>query len=51
VITLGFILLVLGIVTGIAPLWTIGILLLGAGIYLAFLGTRGHEIGGRRHYF
>lgn len=50
-ITIGVILLVIGIVVGIAPLWTIGILLFGAGIYLAVLGSRGHEIGGRRHYF
>ena len=42
-ITIGIVLVVVGIAAGIAPLWTIGILLLGAGGYLAFLGTRGHE--------
>lgn len=50
-ITTGVLLLILGIVTGIAPFWTIGILLVGAGAYVAFLGAKGQGVGGHRHYF
>jgi hypothetical protein len=51
VITSGIVLLIVGAGTGIAPLWTIGVLLLGAGLYLAYLGSKGQGVGGRRHYF
>jgi hypothetical protein len=50
-ITTGVLFLIVGIVAGISPLWTIGILLLGAGLYVAFLGAKGQGIGGHRHYF
>jgi hypothetical protein len=50
-ITIGVLLLAVGIAVGIAPLWTIGLLLLGAGGYLVFLDAKGRPIGGRRHYF
>jgi hypothetical protein len=50
-ITTGVLFLIVGIVAGIAPLWTIGVLLLGTGLYLAYLGGKGHGVGGRRHYF
>jgi hypothetical protein len=46
-IILGVILLI----TGIAILWTIGIIALVAGVILALLGMAGHAVGGRRHYF
>jgi fatty acid desaturase len=51
VIVLGLILLIVGFVTGIAILWTIGIILLVIGLVLALLGTVGHAVGGRRHYW
>jgi len=51
VIVLGVILLIVGFVTGIAILWTIGIILLVIGLILALLGTVGHAVGGRRHYW
>jgi membrane-bound ClpP family serine protease len=44
VIILGVLLLVIGFVAKIAILWTIGIILL-------VLGSVGHAIGGRRHYW
>jgi hypothetical protein len=50
-IILGIILLVIGFLTGIAILWTIGILLLVVGLILALLGTAGRMVGPRRHYW
>jgi hypothetical protein len=51
VIILGVILLIIGFVTGIAIIWTIGIIVVVIGAILALLGMMGHAIGGRRHYF
>jgi hypothetical protein len=48
-IILGIILLAIGFVTGIAILWTIGIILLLAGVALALLGSAGRMVGPRRH--
>ncbi|MET9592932.1 DUF6131 family protein [Streptomyces sp. NPDC006516] len=50
-IIIGAILLVLGLVTGIGVLWTIGIILLVIGAVLWLLGAVGHAVGGRRHYW
>jgi len=50
-IVLGIILLILGIVTGIAVLWPIGMLLVVVGAVLWLLGAAGREVGGRRHYY
>ena len=50
-IAAGIALLIVGIALNTAPIWTIGILLLGTGFYLAYLGGKGHGVGGRRHYF
>ena len=50
-IILGVILLIIGFITGIAILWTIGIIALVVGVILALLGMAGHAVGGRRHYF
>jgi hypothetical protein len=50
-IILGILLLVIGFVTGIAILWTIGIVVVIIGLILALLGMAGHAVGGRRHYF
>jgi len=51
VITLGVILLIIGLIAKIGILWTIGIILLVVGLILAVLGTMGRAVGGRRHYF
>jgi hypothetical protein len=51
VITLGVILLVVGLVTGLGVLWTIGIILLAIGVVLWVLGAMGRAVGGRRHYW
>ncbi|MET9324908.1 DUF6131 family protein [Streptomyces sp. NPDC003038] len=50
-IVLGIILLVVGYVAGISILWTIGIILVVIGVILWILGSLGHAIGGRRHYW
>ncbi|MFE2722137.1 DUF6131 family protein [Kitasatospora sp. NPDC059327] len=50
-IVLGAILLVIGFVTGVSVLWTIGLALALIGLVLWILGAVGHEVGGRRHYW
>jgi Family of unknown function (DUF6131) len=50
-IVLGVVLLVLGFLTRIAILWSLGILLILIGLVLAVVGSTGRAIGGRRHYY
>jgi Family of unknown function (DUF6131) len=50
-IILGIVLLVIGFITKIAIIWTIGIILVVIGAILALLGMAGRQIGGRRHYY
>ncbi|MFD7783483.1 DUF6131 family protein [Streptomyces nojiriensis] len=50
-IVVGLILLLVGFLTGISILWTIGIILLVVGAVLWILGSVGHQVGGRRHYY
>jgi hypothetical protein len=50
-IILGIVLLIIGFVAKIAILWTIGIVVLLIGLALIILGSLGHAVGGRRHYF
>lgn len=50
-IIIGVVLLIIGFVTGIAIVWTIGIIALVIGLALALLGSLGHAVGGRRHYW
>jgi hypothetical protein len=51
VVILGILLLIIGFVTGIAILWTLGIVVVIIGVILALLGMAGHAVGGRRHYY
>ena len=51
VIILGVVLLIIGFITGIAIVWTIGTIVLVVGLFLWLLGALGHAVGGRRHYF
>jgi hypothetical protein len=51
VIIFGLILLLIGFVTGIAIVWTIGVIVLVVGLVLWLLGALGHAVGGRRHYY
>jgi hypothetical protein len=50
-IILGVLLLIIGFVSGVAIIWTIGIIVVIAGAILALLGMAGHSVGGRRHYY
>ncbi len=50
-ITLGVILLIVGLIAKVAILWTIGVILVVVGLILVVLGTMGRAVGGRRHYF
>lgn len=50
-IVFGVILLIVGFVLSIPLLWTIGVILLLIGLALWVLGSLGHSVGGRRHYF
>ncbi len=50
-IILGLILLIIGFVAKIAVLWSIGIIVLVVVLILMLLGSIGHAVGGRRHYW
>jgi hypothetical protein len=50
-IILGIILLIIGFILAIPVLWTIGIVVLAAGLVLALLGSAGRGVGGRRWYW
>ena len=50
-ITLGIILLIIGIVAKVAILSTIGIILLVVGAGLVLMSSMGRAVGGRRHYY
>jgi Family of unknown function (DUF6131) len=51
VITLGIILLIVGLLIHSGILWVIGIFLLIVGGILALLGALGRAVFGRRHYW
>jgi uncharacterized membrane protein HdeD (DUF308 family) len=51
VITLGIILLIIGLIAKIAVLYSIGIVLLVVGLVLVLLGSMGRAVGGRRHFY
>ena len=50
-LVLGLILLLIGWLTGIGILTTLGIILLVVGAVLWILGSMGRPVGGRRHYW
>ena len=50
-IMLGFVLLLIGFLAAIPILWSLGVTVLVIGIILMVLGTLGHAVGGRRHYY
>jgi chromate transport protein ChrA len=49
-IVLGAILLVIGFIVGLPLVWTIGVVLILAGLVLALVG-RTHPVGGRAHWY
>lgn len=50
-IILGVILLIIGWLTGISILYTVGSILLVIGLILLLLGQVGRPVGGRRWYY
>ena len=50
-IALGVLLLILGWLTGVAILWTLGVIVLVVGAVLAIAGAVGRPFGPRSHYF
>ena len=50
-IAVGVILLIVGFLTGVSILWTIGIIRLVIGAVLWIMGSAGHAVAGRRHYW
>ncbi|MEO6885007.1 MAG: hypothetical protein ABI232_01795 [Jatrophihabitantaceae bacterium] len=50
-IILGVVLLLIGFVTKVAIIWTLGIIAVVVGAVLALLGATDRAVGGRRHYF
>jgi uncharacterized membrane protein YqaE (UPF0057 family) len=51
-IALGVILLIVAVlIPKLAVLWGVGIIVLAVGVILAILGTLGHAVGGRRHFY
>jgi len=51
-IVLGIALLIIAaLVPKLAILWGIGVIVLVLGVIFAVLGTLGHAVGGRRHYY
>lgn len=50
-IVIGIALLLLGFLTGIGILWTLGIIVLVIGLILLLAGYAGHAVGPRRHYW
>jgi hypothetical protein len=51
VLILGLVLLIIGWITNIGILVTLGIILLVIGAVLWILGSMGRPVGGRRHYW
>ena len=48
---LGVVLLIIGFVAHIPILWTLGLVVLLVGAVLFLVGSAGHAVGGRRHYW
>jgi hypothetical protein len=50
-VVLGVILLIVGFVLAIPILWTVGVILTVIGLALWVLGSIGHQVGNRAHYY
>ena len=50
-IVLGVVLLIIGFVTKVPIIWTVGIIVVVVGAILFLLGTSGRAIGGRKHWY
>ena len=50
-IALGVLLLLIGFLAQVGIIWTLGVIFVVAGAILWLLGSLGHEVGGRRHFY
>jgi hypothetical protein len=50
-VVIGAVLLILGFITGLAILETVGAILLVVGLVLMLAGSMGRPLAGRRHYW
>jgi len=50
-VVFGLSLLIIGFVLAVKILWSIGVIVPLIGLVLGALGSLGHAVGGRRHYF
>jgi hypothetical protein len=50
-IVIGLVLMLIGFLTKIVILWSVGVVVAVIGLVLLLLGAAGREIGGRRHYY
>ena len=50
-IGVGIVLMLIGFILAIPVLWSVGIVVLFVGLVLLLLGSIGHAVGGRRHYY
>jgi hypothetical protein len=50
-VVFGLILLLIGFVLAIKILWSIGVIVRIVGLVLWALGSAGHAVGGRKHYY
>jgi Family of unknown function (DUF6131) len=51
VILFGVVLMIIGLLLSVPVLWSLGVIVLIIGLVLWLLGTLGHAVGGRRHYY
>jgi hypothetical protein len=50
-IVLGVVLLIIGFIAGLSIVWVLGVIVLLIGAVLAISGHRGHQLGGRSHWY
>lgn len=50
-ITLGIILVIIGLLIKVPVLWALGIIALVIGLLVVLSGAVGHTVGGRRHWY
>jgi hypothetical protein len=50
-ILFGIVLMIIGLLLSVPVLWSLGVIVLIIGLVLWLLGTLGHAVGGRRHYY
>ncbi len=50
-ITFGVVLLIIGFLLSVPFLWSLGMIFVVVGLVFWILGTMGHAIGGRKHYY